>query len=152
MSEVKRIEYSAAGQEPLLPLFEMGKYLHKSTIEKNIQEFIKIRMSQINGCAYCLDMHWKDARALGETEQRLYGLGAWKESPYYSERERAALLWAEAVNSCHVCDKVYQEASKHFSDKELVALTMAVNNINCWNRLNIAFSKERVGTYEVGQY
>ena len=74
-------------------------------------------MSQINGCAYCLDMHWKDARALGGAEQRLYGLGAWKESPITVKGERAALLWAEAVNSCHVCDKVYQEASKHFSDK-----------------------------------
>ncbi len=152
MNEIKRAEYSVAGQEPLKSLFEMGKYLHKTTVEQNIQEFIKIRISQLNGCAFCLDMHWKDARAMGETEQRLYGLSAWQESPYYNDRERAALLWAEAVNACHVSDNVYQETSKHFSDNELVALTMAVNNINSWNRLNIAFSKEKVGTYVVGQY
>lgn len=102
---------------------------------------IKLRASPINGCAYCLDMHWKDLRAIGESEQRLYGLDAWEESPYYSERERAALAWTEAVTDIrngHVPDEVYEEACQHFSEKELADLTLAVAAINAWNRLAIA--------------
>jgi AhpD family alkylhydroperoxidase len=97
---------------------------------------VKLRVSQINGCACCIDMHWKDLRALGETEQRLYGLDAWEESPCYSERERAALEWAEAVTQVtqgHVPDEVFARVRQHFSEKELADLTLAVTTINAWN-------------------
>jgi AhpD family alkylhydroperoxidase len=100
-----------------------------------------MRASQINGCAYCLDMHSKDARANGETEQRLYGLDAWRETPYYSERERAALEWTEAltlVADTHVPDDVYERVRKHFSEDELAHLSLAIVAINGWNRLNVA--------------
>jgi len=116
------------------------KYLHKSGLDRNVLNLIYLRASQINGCAYCLDMHWKDLRAAGETEQRLYGLDAWKESPYYTERERAALAWTEAVTNIqdgHVPHSVYQELRKFFSEKEVADLTLAATAINSWNRLNI---------------
>lgn len=151
MNGFKRTNFVAKGQEALKPLFAVGNYVKKSRIEKTLQELIKLRVSQINGCAFCLDMHWKDARALGETEQRLYGLNAWHESPYYSERERAALQWAEAVTACKVPDKIYAEVAQHFTEEELIDLTMVVSSITTWNQLNIAFPKEVIGTYEVGQ-
>jgi AhpD family alkylhydroperoxidase len=152
MEKVVRINFSEKGGDAVKPLYAMGRYLKNSDIEASLQELIKIRVSQINGCAFCLDMHWKDARALGETEQRLYGLSAWRHSPYYSERERAGLQWAEAVTTCDVPDEVYAETAKYFNDQEIVDLTMAVNLINVWNRLNIPFSQEDVGTYKAGQY
>ena len=135
----KRTNFFVKGPEALKPLFAMGTYLKNSRIEIPLQLLIEIRVSQINGCAYCLDMHWKDARAIGETEQRLYGLGVWQESPYYTDRERAALLWAEAVTACKVPDAVYEKVSQHFSEEELIDLTMAVGTINTWNRLSISF-------------
>ena len=113
-----------------------------------------MRASQINGCAYCLDMHSKDARAEGETEQRLYLLDAWRETSLYSERERAALAWTEAVTLIaegHVPDDVYAEASNHFTEQELVALTLAIAAVNSWNRLNIAFRME-AGNYRPGMF
>jgi len=113
-----------------------------STLDPSLIELVKMRSSQINGCAYCIDMHSKDARAAGETEQRLYALNAWRETPFFSDRERAALAWTEAVtlvSEGHVPDDVYAEASKQFSEEELVNLTMAVVAINGWNRLAIAF-------------
>jgi AhpD family alkylhydroperoxidase len=116
----KRTNLLAKGQEALKPLFAAGNYLKNSRIEKSLQELVKTRVSQINRCAYCLDMHWKDARATGETEQRLYGLSAWSESPYYSERERAALQWAEAVTICKVPDAVYAATKQHFNEEELI--------------------------------
>ena len=119
----------------------LEKYLHECSLEEPLIHLIKLRVSQINGCAYCIDMHWKDLRALGETEQRLYGLDAWEESPYYSDRERAALAWAEAVTNLHdghVPDEVFEYVHKHFSDKEIADLTLAVGAINAWNRLAIA--------------
>ena len=103
---------------------------------------MKLRASQINGCAYCIDMHWKDARANEETEQRLYGLDAWQESPYYSDRERAALAWCEAVTciaDTHAPDTVYEKVRQHFSEKEIADLTLAIASINAWNRLAISF-------------
>ncbi len=109
-----------------------------------------MRASQINGCAYCLDMHSKDARALGETEQRLYGLDAWREAPYYTDRERAALEWIEAltlVTQGHVPDEVYERARRQLSERELVELSMIAVAINGWNRLAIAFRSE-AGTYQ----
>jgi alkylhydroperoxidase AhpD family core domain len=117
-------------------------YLHRCGLEGSLIELVKLRASQINGCAYCIDMHTKDARAAGETEQRLYLLDAWRESPFYSPRERAALAWTESVtrvSETHVPDDVYEEARKHFSDKELVDLNWVVVAINAWNRLAIAF-------------
>ncbi len=116
-------------------------YLSGCGLEKPLMYLIQLRASQMNGCAYCLDMHWKDLRASGENEQRLYSLEAWRECPYYSDRERAALAWTEAVTEIaqgHVPDAVYQEARSHFSEKELSDLTLAVAAINAWNRLSIA--------------
>jgi AhpD family alkylhydroperoxidase len=150
-SIMERTNFLAKGQEALKPLFAMGHYVNKSRIEKKLQELVKLRVSQINGCAYCIDMHWKDARAIGETEQRLYGLNAWHESPYYSERERAAMQWAEAVTLCKVSDAVYAEAAQHFTEEELIDLTMVATNTGTWNRLNISFPNA-VGTYAVGQW
>ena len=111
-------------------------------LEKLLMELVKMRASQINGCAYCLDMHSKDARALGETEQRLYLLNAWRESPFYSERERAALEWTEAItliSGSHVSDEIYSRVAKQFSPEELANLTLAIVAINGWNRLSIPF-------------
>jgi len=113
-----------------------------SKLEPSLIELVKMRTSQINGCAFCLDMHSKDARAAGETEQRLYALNAWSETPFFTDRERAALAWTEAVTLVadgHVPDAVYEEAMQQFSEEELVNLTMAVVTINGWNRLSIAF-------------
>ena len=119
-------------------------------IEKPLLELVKLRASQLNGCAYCLDMHAKDARALGETEQRIYLLSAWRESPMYTSRERAALAWTEAVTLVHqgqVPDEVYAEARAEFTEEEMVNLTMAVVAINGWNRLAIAFRSPEPGSY-----
>lgn len=123
----------------------LGSYLAKSSIEKNLLTLIDYRVSQINGCAFCLDMHSKDLRADGETEQRLYLLSAWREAPFYSDRERAALEWAESLTTLGregVSDEIYEHAKKEFSEQELIDLTMAVVAINGWNRLNIAFRRE----------
>jgi AhpD family alkylhydroperoxidase len=117
-------------------------YVDSSGLERSLLELVKIRASQINGCAYCLDLHTKDARALGETEQRIYLLDAWRESPFYTERERAALEWTEAVTLItegHVPDEVYERAMKQFQPEELANLTLAITTINSWNRLSIAF-------------
>jgi AhpD family alkylhydroperoxidase len=111
-------------------------------LERTLLELVKMRASQINGCAYCLDMHSKDARALGETEQRLYALNAWQETPFYSERERAALEWTEAitlVSETHAPEDVYERVAKQFSAEELANLTVAIVTINGWNRLCIGF-------------
>lgn len=120
----------------------LEKYLHSCGLPRNLLNLVRLRVSQINGCAYCIDMHSKDLRADGETEQRLYLLDAWHEAPFYSERERAALAWAEAVTRVtegHVPDAVFQEARSQFSEEELASLTLAVVAINGWNRLSIAF-------------
>ena len=128
----------------------LGRYLDQSGLEESLLHLMMMRASQINGCAYCMDMHAKDARARGESEQRLYLLDAWRECPFYSERERAALLWTEAVTLIaddRVPDAVYEEVRKSFSDDELLALTMAVATINVFNRFNIAL-RTVPGTYQ----
>jgi len=138
----------------LKAMFGLNAYLAKSSIEKSLLHLIEFRVSQINGCAYCLDMHSKDLRATGETEQRLYLLDAWRETPFYTSRERAALAWAEAVTLVtigHISDEVYEAARGEFSEQELIDLTFAATTINTWNRLNIAF-RTTPGTYEVGQF
>ena len=135
----------------LKPLFGLAAQLNKSTLEVNLKELVTFRISQINGCAYCLDMHAKDARHHGETEQRLYTVSAWRETPFFSDRERAAFGFAEAVNKAHVPDAIYEEAESIFSEQELVDLTLLVTTINTWTRLNLTFGNE-VGSYQVGQF
>jgi AhpD family alkylhydroperoxidase len=137
-----RLEYSKFAPEVLHSLYAIERHVHDSGIDIKLLHMIKLRASQINGCAFCIDMHWKDARAAGETEQRLYGLDAWRESPYYTERERAALEWAESVtlvSETHVPDDVYQRLRAQYSEKEVVDLTVAVGMINLWNRVAISF-------------
>lgn len=147
----KRINIFGKGQNALKPLFEMGGYLKQSSLGAELMHLIEFRVSQINQCAYCLDMHYKDARAKGETEQRLYGLSAWRETPYYTEKERAAFEWAEAVTAAHVPDEVYQRVIAHFSELELIDLTMVVTTINTWNRINLSFPNV-AGSYKVGMF
>lgn len=146
-----RINVFEKGQKALSTLFGVAGYLKKSAIEKKLLELVDFRVSQINGCAYCLDMHSKEARAMGETEQRLYGLSAWREAPYYTPRERAAFEWAEALTSTKVTDEAYAVAKAQFTDEELIDLTLAVTSINTWNRINLAFYNEP-GTYKVGMF
>jgi AhpD family alkylhydroperoxidase len=129
------------GGEAWQAMYAIEKYLEGCGLEPGLLQLIKMRASQINGSAYCIDMHSKDARALGETEQRLYALNAWRETPFYTERERAALAWAETltlVSETHVPDRAYEEVRKQFSEKEVVDSTYAVATINSWNRLAIA--------------
>jgi len=148
-----RIDVQKIAPEALKPLLEAGVYLRHTGLDLKLLNLVFMRASQINGCAYCIDMHTKDARAEGETEQRLYGLDAWRETPFYSDRERAALAWTEAVtlvNQGHVPDAVYEEARRHFSEKELVDLNMAVVLINAWNRIAITF-RAVPGTYQPAQ-
>lgn len=119
----------------------LDTYLGTSGLERPLLLLVQLRASQLNGCAFCIDMHWKDLRAIDETEQRLYGLDAWREAPYYTDRERAALAWVEAVTfiaNGHASDQVYEEVRPHFTEKELADLTLAVATINAWNRLGIA--------------
>jgi AhpD family alkylhydroperoxidase len=148
MSE--RIAYSKVTPEGYRAMAGLERYVRESGLEPSLLELVKLRASQINGCAYCIDMHWKDARARGESEQRLYGLMAWRESPYYTERERAALAWTEAVTLIadnHVPDDLYEEVRQYFNETELVNLTLALVAINGWNRLAISFRTEP-GTYQ----
>ncbi|TWR24410.1 carboxymuconolactone decarboxylase family protein [Mucilaginibacter pallidiroseus] len=147
----KRLNVYTQGQPALKTLFGIHAYLKNSSLEKSLLELVYTRVSQINGCAYCLDMHTKDARHGGETEQRLYGLNAWKDSPFYNEKERTALGWAEAVTYAHVSDAHYREALSQLSEAELIDLTLAVTTINTWNRINIAFAFP-AGSYVVGQF
>jgi AhpD family alkylhydroperoxidase len=140
----------------LQPLFALNKQIHAGSLEPQLCNLVLMRVSQLNGCAYCLDMHSKDARATGESEQRLYVLPAWRETPFYSARERAALAWAEALTSLpshdqSVPDALYEEACAQFDEKELVDLTLLVGSINVWNRINIA-ARPEVGDYKPGMY
>jgi AhpD family alkylhydroperoxidase len=145
-----RIDYTKVAPGAFRAMYGLEKYLAESSIKKPLRELIKLRASQINGCAYCIDMHWKDARAAGESEQRLYGLSAWRETPYYSERERAALAWTEALTLIaenHVSDELYEQTRREFSEQELADLTLAVVTINAWNRIAISFRAEP-GSYQ----
>jgi AhpD family alkylhydroperoxidase len=130
-------------------MFSLEKYLRGCGLEASLLELVKFRASQLNGCAYCLDMHSKDARSAGETEQRLYTLSAWREAPFFSARERAGLAWTEAVTqiSGGVSDALFEETRQHFSEKELADLTWAVVAINGWNRIAIS-SRAVPGTYK----
>jgi AhpD family alkylhydroperoxidase len=145
-----RVEYAKVAPEMVQAMLGLESYVHASGLEAPLLDLVRTRASQINGCAYCLDMHTKDARAAGESEQRLYTLPAWRETPFFTERERAALAWTEAVTTIagrDVPDEIYEEASRHFTEKELVDLTMAVVAINGWNRFNVAF-RTVAGAYQ----
>jgi AhpD family alkylhydroperoxidase len=146
-----RLNFYKAAPEAVNAMRGLERYINQCTgLERSLRELIKTRASQINGCAYCIDMHTKDARAAGETEQRLYALNAWRETPFFSERERAALEWTEAttlIADGHVPDDVYFRVRQHFSEAELVNLTLAIVAINGWNRLAIAF-RTVPGTYK----
>ena len=149
-----RIDLRRANPKIAQLLLAIEKYLHGTSLESRLQHLVKTRASQINGCAFCLDMHTKDARADGESEQRLYALDAWRETPFFDERERAALAWTEAVTrvaDTHVPDEVYELVKQHFTEQELADLTLAVCNINAFNRLNIAF-RTVAGDYRPGMY
>ncbi len=145
-----RLNYIEVDPDVLKTMYAFGKYVMQSGIEESLLDLVVLRASQINHCAYCIDMHFKDARASGETEQRLYSLDAWREAPYYSDRERAALAWTEAITLLtegFVPDEVYEQVQQQFSDTELVSLTMAIININGWNRLNVSF-RTVAGSYQ----
>jgi AhpD family alkylhydroperoxidase len=145
-----RVKFDKAAPGALQAMLGLEKYLHDCGLDSALLNLVKIRASQINGCAYCLDMHSKDARAAGETEQRLYLLNAWREAPFYSERERAALEWTEAltrITDGHVTDEVYTLVREQFKEKELADLSLAIVAINGWNRLMISFRTE-VGGYQ----
>jgi len=136
-----RIDYRRFAPEALKAMMGLESYLENSSLDHKLLHMLRLRASQVNGCAFCIDMHWKDARALGETEQRLYGLDAWRESPYYTDRERAALAWTEAVthiSASHAPDEAYDELQKHFSEAEIVDLVYLISTINAWNRIAIS--------------
>ncbi|MBS1504540.1 MAG: carboxymuconolactone decarboxylase family protein [Bacteroidetes bacterium] len=146
----ERLNYAKISPDALKAMHELEKYVAASGLEHPLCELVKTRVSQINGCAYCIDMHTKDARKAGETEQRLYALNAWRETPFYTDRERAALEWAEAITLVpknDVPDPLYNSVRKHFNEKEIVALSMAIIAINGWNRLAIGF-RTIPGTYK----
>ena len=145
-----RLDYKTLVPDAYLAISALEMYVHNSGLEKSLLELIKTRASQMNGCAFCLDLHTKDARAGGETEQRLYTLSAWRETPFFTNRERAALEWTETITriaDSHAPDAVYESVRRHFTEQEMVALTMAIITINAWNRLAIAFRK-MPGTYQ----
>ncbi len=137
-----RLSYKSVDPAAYQALLNTENYIEHCGLEESLLDLVRMRASQINGCAYCLDMHAKDARASGETEQRIYMLSAWEESPMYSDRERAALAWTESVTLLaddHVPDAVFERVRPYFNDQELVSLTMAIIAINSWNRINVAF-------------
>jgi AhpD family alkylhydroperoxidase len=144
-----RIDYNRTAPGGIRAMVALDRYVRESGLERSLHELVKIRASQINGCAYCVDMHTKDARAEGETEQRLYATSVWRETPFFSERERAALAWTEAITKVSeegVEDELFQSVRQQFSEKELVDLTLAAVAINGWNRIAIAF-RPLVGEY-----
>lgn len=147
----ERLHYARTSPGAYHAMLGLEKYLHECGLEPALIHLVKMRASQINKCAYCLDMHSKDLRAIGETEQRIYTLEAWRECPWYTDRERAALAWTEAVTLIadgQVPDAVYEEVQPHFTEKELADLTVAIATINAWNRLSIS-GRSTPGTYEV---
>src|SRR5689334_5101479 len=145
-----RIDFPKTAPGAYMAMRGLEAYVRQSGLEPGLLELVKIRASQLNGCAYCIDMHTKDARAHGETEQRLYGLSAWREAPYYTDRERAALEWTEALTliaTQGVSDDLFNRVREHFSEEEIVLLSLAVVQINGWNRLAIS-SRAPAGSYQ----
>ena len=151
MTMEARLDFRKASPQGAKALGELHAFVHRCGLEHTLLELVKLRASQINGCAHCIDMHTKELRAAGESEQRLYLLSAWEESPFYSERERAALAWTEAltlITEGHAPDDVYEQVRAQFNDEELTNLTLAIVAINGANRLNIAF-RTMPGSYRV---
>jgi len=147
---MQRFDYAKVAPGAYRAMAGLEHYLHESSLEAGLLNLIRLRASQINGCAFCIDMHWKDLKSIGEQDQRLYELNAWQESPFYTDRERAALAWTEAVTriaETHAPDEVYEQARKQLSEKELADLTLALAAINAWNRLAIS-ARMVPGTYE----
>jgi AhpD family alkylhydroperoxidase len=145
-----RLDYTKASPKAMEAMYALERYVRNSSLEPRLLELVKLRASQINGCAYCVDMHTKDARTHGETEQRLFAVVVWKEAPFFTERERAALAWTEAVTLVsrdQVPDEIYEIARREFTENDLIDLTMAVIAINGWNRLAISF-RALAGTYQ----
>lgn len=145
-----RIDYGNVDPKAIESMMGLQHYVDRSSLPENLLELVRMRASQLNGCAYCLDMHSKDARAAGESEQRLYLLDAWREAPFYTDKERAALEWTEAVtlvSKSHVPDNVYDKVRTYFTEKEVVELTMAIITINGWDRLSISM-RHSAGTYD----
>ena len=137
-----RLDYTKTSPEAFKAMVQLEGAVRRSGIDPTLLELVKIRASQLNGCAYCIDMHTKDARARGETEQRIYALSAWRETPFFSDKERAALAWTEAITNIqqgHAHDAVYDELSSNFTEEERVNLTLAIITINGWNRIAIGF-------------
>ena len=146
----KRLDYGSIAPDAMKAMQGLERYVRSCGLEQSLIEMVKLRASQINGCAYCVDMHWKDARAVGETEQRLYSLSVWRETPFYSERERAAFAWTEALTLLpqnDIPDELYEHVREHFDEKEIVDLTTAIIVINGWNRFAIPFRSEP-GSYQ----
>ena len=149
-----RIDLMRGNTKVIQSMLAMQGFIEGGGLDQKLLYLVQMRASQINGCAYCLDMHSKDARAAGETEQRLYSLDAWRETPYYSDKERAALEWTEAVtlvSATHVPDSVYEVVRAQFSEEEIKTLTHAVGMINMWNRLNVAL-RTVPGDYKPGMF
>ena len=145
-----RINYGKVAPGVYEAMDTLDGYIQTCGLERSLVTLIQLRASQLNGCAYCLDMHWKDLRAIGESEQRLYSLDAWRECPYYTDRERAALEWTEAVTRIadgHASDEIHELVRRHFNEKELADLTLTIAGINAWNRLSIA-ARLTPGTYQ----
>lgn len=139
-----RIDYDTASPEAVKALLNLERFVTHCSLEKQLLALVKLRASQINGCAYCVDMHSMEAVQLGESERRLHAIAVWHESPFFTPRERAALAWTEAVTllpQTHASDDVYQEVITYFNEKETVDLTMAIITINAWNRLAVSFRK-----------
>jgi AhpD family alkylhydroperoxidase len=139
------VDYAKVAPDAIRALMPLQQYVNRAGLEPALLELVKLRASYMNGCAYCVDMHALDARAMGETEQRIYAAAVWRDAPFYTARERAALAWTEAVTEMRqgaAPDAVRAEVGEHFDDRELVALTMAIIAINAWNRLNVPFHNE----------
>ncbi|HEX5386769.1 MAG TPA: carboxymuconolactone decarboxylase family protein [Gemmatimonadales bacterium] len=150
----ERIAYTRVASDGIRAMLQLEEYVKQSGLEPGLLDLVRTRVSEINRCAYCIDMHTKDARARGETEQRLYELPAWRETPFYSDRERAALAWAEAVtvlSQNSIPNELFQQARGQFSEKELVDLTLAIIAINSWNRLAVPF-RTVPGTYNPARH
>jgi len=148
-----RLNYQTADPEAIKGMYQLEHYVKTSGLDQKLVHLLKVRASQLNGCAFCLDMHTKDARALGETEQRLYTLDAWRETPFFTDQERAALAWTEALTNIqqgHAPDDVYEELKRHFPEKDIVSLTLAITTINAWNRISIGF-RVPAGSYQPRQ-
>ena len=139
-----RVDYKKVSPDAIIAMMQLEQYVNQCSLKKPLLELIKIRASQINGCAYCVDMHTKEARKAGESERRLYGVAVWRESSFFTDRERAALAWTESLTllpQTLAPDEVYQEVREHFTEKETVELTMVIITINSWNRLAVSFRK-----------